>query len=286
MAKAFAKILKENDSKIRMMKAAGCSSYEIADVLGIVSPDSVRHYCSIHQIKLEGGRGSLNKNDQADVAVKIKELSNGLLEYVSGYVTKDSQILVRCTECGGEFERTYHHLTTHQPIVCPCCVEAKRRKAKAQAEYEREERLRLIAQHKAEKEAEAERKRLERETPHACPVCGSMTTRPIYCSDACAIKANDKAKENKRRAKIQNAMVDKDITVKGLFIRDMGLCKICGKPCDEQDFVIKDGVKICGNDYPSIDHIIPLARGGLHSWDNVQLAHRICNSKKRDHIYG
>ena len=34
----------------------------------------------------------------------------------------------------------------------------------------------------------------------------------------------------------------------------------------------------------SKDHIIPLAKGGEHSWDNIQLAHRICNSLKADKV--
>lgn len=34
----------------------------------------------------------------------------------------------------------------------------------------------------------------------------------------------------------------------------------------------------------SMDHIIPLARGGLHTEDNLQLAHYLCNVLKRDHV--
>lgn len=33
-----------------------------------------------------------------------------------------------------------------------------------------------------------------------------------------------------------------------------------------------------------MDHIIPLARGGLHTEDNLQLAHYLCNVLKRDHV--
>ena len=39
---------------------------------------------------------------------------------------------------------------------------------------------------------------------------------------------------------------------------------------------------IAGNKYPSVDHMIPIAKGGTHTWDNVQLAHRYCNSIKSD----
>lgn len=77
-------------------------------------------------------------------------------------------------------------------------------------------------------------------------------------------------------------MVDKDITVEGLFRRDKGICYLCGRECSFDDYVIRDGVFIAGDWYPSIDHVIPLSKGGVHSWDNVKLAHRRCNLIKRD----
>jgi 5-methylcytosine-specific restriction endonuclease McrA len=33
---------------------------------------------------------------------------------------------------------------------------------------------------------------------------------------------------------------------------------------------------------PTVDHVIPLACGGTDTWDNIQLAHFICNSYKGD----
>jgi 5-methylcytosine-specific restriction endonuclease McrA len=30
----------------------------------------------------------------------------------------------------------------------------------------------------------------------------------------------------------------------------------------------------------SMDHLVPLSKGGDHSWANVALAHRSCNSKR------
>lgn len=32
--------------------------------------------------------------------------------------------------------------------------------------------------------------------------------------------------------------------------------------------------------YRSIDHIIPLSRGGAHSYENCQISHLLCNIKK------
>lgn len=79
-------------------------------------------------------------------------------------------------------------------------------------------------------------------------------------------------------------MVDRDITLDKVFKKNKGRCHICGKECDINDYIVKDGAFIAGNYYPSIDHVIPLAKGGQHSWDNVKLAHRICNSLKKDSL--
>lgn len=55
-----------------------------------------------------------------------------------------------------------------------------------------------------------------------------------------------------------------------VFERDLGICGICGLAVRRQDV--------------SVDHIIPLSRGGLHAYTNVQLAHRRCNAGKRDRL--
>jgi 5-methylcytosine-specific restriction endonuclease McrA len=74
------------------------------------------------------------------------------------------------------------------------------------------------------------------------------------------------------------AHYDPSITLKKLYERDGGICQICGKPCDWNDMEWGHS----GPTYPSLDHIVPRANGGEHTWDNVQLAHCMCNSKKRD----
>ncbi len=58
-----------------------------------------------------------------------------------------------------------------------------------------------------------------------------------------------------------------------IFERDGWVCQICHELVDET----MDGHKPLG---PTLDHIIPVSRGGTHTWDNVQLAHRRCNSRK------
>ena len=36
--------------------------------------------------------------------------------------------------------------------------------------------------------------------------------------------------------------------------------------------------------YPTMDHIIPISKGGGHTWENVQVAHRVCNLNKSNKI--
>lgn len=58
-----------------------------------------------------------------------------------------------------------------------------------------------------------------------------------------------------------------------IFERDGYICQLCGTG-------VLPFVNHRHRLYPSIDHIIPLAKGGTHEPSNVQTAHRGCNSSK------
>lgn len=124
-----------------------------------------------------------------------------------------------------------------------------------------------------------------------CKYCGTpfMTQykkSKVFCSEECAHKSERymrKLAEKRRNGKITNLdRLDNDITLPLLFKRDKGICKICGGLCDWKDVNTRNGCIIVGNNYPSIDHITPISKGGSHTWDNVQLAHKLCNSIKSD----
>jgi 5-methylcytosine-specific restriction endonuclease McrA len=51
-----------------------------------------------------------------------------------------------------------------------------------------------------------------------------------------------------------------------VFRRDKGICGICHKKVDPENW--------------HLDHIIPLSRGGEHSYANVQVSHPFCNVSK------
>jgi 5-methylcytosine-specific restriction endonuclease McrA len=51
-----------------------------------------------------------------------------------------------------------------------------------------------------------------------------------------------------------------------IWVRDRGICGICKLSVDSDDW--------------EEDHVVPLARGGTHTYDNVQVSHKRCNRKK------
>jgi 5-methylcytosine-specific restriction endonuclease McrA len=62
-----------------------------------------------------------------------------------------------------------------------------------------------------------------------------------------------------------------------VFERDGWTCRLCSKPV-ERDAQVPAYLA------PTLDHILPLALGGLHEYSNVQCAHFICNSRKGDSV--
>lgn len=63
------------------------------------------------------------------------------------------------------------------------------------------------------------------------------------------------------------------VTIAGLRQRDGDVCGICGEPID---FTLS-GRHPMGR---SVDHVLPRAKGGAHTWANCQLAHLRCNLSK------
>lgn len=51
-----------------------------------------------------------------------------------------------------------------------------------------------------------------------------------------------------------------------IYSRDGGQCQLCGLPVLPKN--------------RSLDHVVPLALGGAHTPENVQLAHLLCNQRK------
>jgi len=158
-------------------------------------------------------------------------------------------------------------------ITCPQCGKTfKRRGGKTYCTYE----------------CYIESKR-QKEQISKCPICGQEFTqrgnKRKYCSHSCSTKAQSEVYRRNtatRRAQCATNGRVKKIDPKSIFERDGWRCQICGKKVDKRLYHIK-GTKRYAN-APSLDHIIPISKGGDHTRANVQCACYLCNCKKGNRI--
>lgn len=179
------------------------------------------------------------------------------------YNSDGRKVKLKCKLCGSETVRDYSTVKKYN-TVCKQCKENKRiNEWRTQL---RDALLRVI----------------ESKTPKVCKQCGctfySQHPNAKYCSKRC--KNRKKQRGNSIRSRCRKYGVFYDSTVKPEVVieRDIGICQICGKVCNRDDR--RWGA--FGPDFPTVDHIVPLAKGGTHTWGNVQCVCAICNSYKRD----
>lgn len=179
------------------------------------------------------------------------------------------------------------------------------RRRQRELEKARERELKIAERERARQMAEAERTdalfHLMNDKSHICMVCGRAFStaevmedkglkltpfNPKYCSKKCERRAINKARKQAPSGKTGNYYIRAQkygveyvpgITLKKLIRRDGLQCAICGEMCDVTDH---GWTEYSGPLYPSIDHIVPMSKGGGHTWSNVQIAHIICNSRK------
>ena len=238
-------------------------------------------------------------------------LDKGLL-YISGYDGRNSKVKVCCTVCGTTFTKYYDgHFKDRKTLECPFCEE-KRLESKRQIKAERYQAyLELLNEWKSNREAKERANEERLDAKQVCKCCGKEFTLreyrtkeqtehcefTVYCSSKCRTKARNKAlreinrrhgheRDHRKRATKYGCDYERGVTLKALIKRDGLRCAICGGECDLNDRSYGNGI---GPLYPSMDHIIPMCKGGGHTWNNVQVAHHICNSRKNakiDEKYG
>jgi 5-methylcytosine-specific restriction endonuclease McrA len=119
-----------------------------------------------------------------------------------------------------------------------------------------------------------------------CAHCGSSfspSKNPqVFCSRKCRSRAdvarNREAynrRNAERRARERNAVVGDPFTRLQVLDRDGWICQLCLTPIDWT-------LTGRGRFAPAVDHIVPLNKGGTHSFDNVWAAHSGCNASKGD----
>jgi 5-methylcytosine-specific restriction endonuclease McrA len=99
---------------------------------------------------------------------------------------------------------------------------------------------------------------------------------PTHCS-ACRIREDRRIRRSSRRAKIRGVIKERVVPYR-VFVRDNWTCQSCNKPTPKKLRGTLD------DNAPEMDHIIPLAKGGEHSYNNVQCLCRTCNAEKGERL--
>lgn len=124
-----------------------------------------------------------------------------------------------------------------------------------------------------------------------CATCGNSFTSRMpqarYCSRPCYSKRPRPSGRDKRtnrnrgtdatqrhRARVIGASIEQ-FKHADIYERDRWVCQLCGQRIDQRR-------KFPDMMSASLDHIIPLSKGGEHVKANVQTAHFLCNSRKSD----
>ena len=304
-----------SDGTVRLSKRDDIAQYymdghsvkETAEQFGI-TVHQVNDYVKVK--KITNGRlfQQSRVDDQKKEAEKklAQHLSEIGFDYVGGYSGKYSRVKIKCLKCGVEYERTADFLRKGNAI----CIECQKRETAKRNEEEKRARTEAAELRVKEREErnplglsyyqlEKERKLDE---VCICKECGKEYTprqymesqgliyysNPGYCSHECNRKALNRLKKFTpsgktghyyERARKYGCEYVPGITLKKLIKRNGLRCAICGEMCDPSDHSWSE---YSGPMYPSIDHKIPMAKGGGHTWNNVQVAHIICNSRKGD----
>ncbi|MCG0679858.1 hypothetical protein IMAU70100_01054 [Lactiplantibacillus plantarum] len=118
-----------------------------------------------------------------------------------------------------------------------------------------------------------------------CKWCGKTfeTTSKFrcYCSKKCGKEKKNQYHTEKKSKRYERAKKNgkyEIISLQRLYVRDKGKCYLCGK-----HLVLNEDYN--RTDAPTIEHVIPICKGGTNTWDNVKLACRKCNDEKGTKIF-
>lgn len=156
---------------------------------------------------------------------------------------------------------------------CKDCLKEKKRQAREDANPSYKLRSVITAETIAKREARARSKTLiTRQTKEEVSELRRakhverMAKDPKYADERRAIRDVCYARRKRAIKGTEIEKVYRDIVAE----RDGWICGICAEPVDRSNW--------------SLDHVMPLSRGGSHMYDNVQIAHKVCNSRKWAHV--
>ncbi len=193
-----------------------------------------------------------------------------------------------CINCGKDSYRRISGTNQAKGIVSKYCCMACRKEYAAKVSCE----LSLIANR-----VKSEIKSLRRlgKTSYKpskkrcfCKQCGVMYIASIggglykqICRE-CSLsnhRASKRIQKAKRKAACKGAYAESVNPLK-VFDRDKWRCKLCGAKTP------KDKRGTCDDDAPELDHILPISKGGSHTYENTQCTCRRCNGLKSNKPLG
>ena len=275
------KVLKDNGLKpnrksniifdreaMRAYKAEGHTNKEVAKKFGCTK-EHAHIVCKGIAPQVAEVRGPQISEEYA--IRKINERTPNF-EYVGNYTGSDGFADIKCKVCGTVQRKSFVSIRNGYAT----CMVCQQKEIDARREEKKEQRQKDVKRNRQLKKYRTVLKQNTIQTEmKQCPICGDMfigSTNKKYCSQRCRDASHWHAKEAYRYL----------FPLEEVYKRDNGICYLCGGQCDWNDYKVKDGVTIYGNNYPSRDHVVPKSRGGANTWENIRLAHRICNTLKRD----
>ncbi len=227
---------------------------------------------------------------EQELSDRVLEFSNGLFKYC-GNKQKNGKSKkyeftcdVQCTKCKAIqnlSSNTLRGWKRGSKARCSNCIQLRK---------QAEEKRKLIKKLCKNLKFILKFKRNNQTFVKTCECCGISFETPyetqLVCGEVCRKKKKHLTWYNRHkddRYKRLGIKENPNINAKSVYKRDNGMCWICNNSCDLNDYIeTETGTIICGNNYPSVDHIVPISKGGTDTWDNVKCAHRICNSLRAD----
>jgi 5-methylcytosine-specific restriction endonuclease McrA len=167
----------------------------------------------------------------------------------------ESRIFI-CGACGEEFKRP--HQPGHPPCYCSdlCNHRAAALRSKARRDADPEAAAKEAA--RREKENRACRKRYAEDVEYRNIQMARARKKAQY--------PNRRAERALRSALLRGAPHGDLVTYEEIRERDEGVCSICRESVPRSE--------------ESLDHVVPVSKGGAHTRANIKLAHRHCNCRK------
>lgn len=272
--------------QIKKYVQLGWSINKISKEIKDISPDNIKTiskneniiFNNTHNFK-NARIAALNLKEREQIFAEKINKKDRTKAYHHGFTNIDSEVYIKCLDCNNIYKVNANIVRKKSnAILCKYCLNKAKEQKEAIKRIQKSNKERIQKANKLLNSVQI--------TFKVCKQCGVLFIgNTLYCSARCRNRQHEhqytRARYNKAK---QNGTIDYSISLDKLIKRDNNICYICNKECNLNDYIYKGDYFIAGNYYPSIDHVVPLAKGGTHEWSNIKLAHRICNSLKSDKL--